>query len=317
VFAQLNHTGLKAFYEKGVKKDIGGPSKVVWTPSLTMEHIDQIIDDFASSALRVKQAGFDGIELHGAHQYLIAQFLSKRSNKRRDRYGGSLLNRQQFVVDVVERIRENVGPDFPVTIKLDSHSRSYASVPPLLISLITINEALNTAKRLEDIGIDAIEVSCGFFATRGAISYKLSLQSFYLANDDVLKAHLAGYLFTPIDWVFNHPIWFRPHHNLNNIKKFKETVDIPILAGSCFRDPSIMSDVIKHKQADMICMARPLIYNPEFPNQILGGSQKQSQCLNCNLCLVGLPSGKPMKCYYGKPPSFQEMREWNSSNQLW
>jgi 2,4-dienoyl-CoA reductase-like NADH-dependent reductase (Old Yellow Enzyme family) len=312
VFAQLNHTGLKAFYEKHVKKDIRGPSKVVWTPALTLDHIEHIIGDFGTSALRMKQAGFDGIELHGAHQYLIAQFLSKRSNKRRDRYGGSLKNRQQFVIDVVERIRNKVGNTFPVTIKLDSHSRSYASVPPLIVPLISIDEALDTARRLEDIGVDAIEVSCGFAATKGAVSYKLSLQSFFLANNDILKARVAGCLFTPVDWIFNHTLWFRPHHNLKNIQRFKETVDIPIFAGSCFRDPTTMRTVIQNKQADMICMARPLVYNPDFPKQVLSGSQQPSKCLNCNLCLVGLPSGKAMKCYYGKPPSFHEMKLWNT-----
>ena len=310
VFAQLNHAGLKAFYEKQVNKDIRGPSKVVWTPALTIEQIEHIIKDFGASALRMKQAGFDGIELHGAHQYLIAQFLSKRSNKRRGRYGGSLVHRQQFVIEVIERIREQVGKSFPVIIKLDSHSRSYASIPPLLVPLISIDEALHTAKRMEDIGVDAIEVSCGFAATKGAVSYKLSLQSLFLANDEVVKARVAGWLFTPVDWMFNHTLWFQPHHNLKNIQRFKETVDIPILAGSCFRDPVVMRTVIKNKQADMICMARPLIYNPDFPQQILQGSTAPSQCLNCNLCLVGLPSGKQMKCYHGKPPSFHEMKQW-------
>lgn len=302
IFAQLNHTGLKAFYEKEVQKDIRGPSKIMWTPALTLEQIEQIIDDFGQSALRMKQAGFDGIQLHGAHQYLIAQFLSKRSNKRKDRYGGSLKNRQRFLLNIIERIREKTGKHFAITVKLDSHSRSYASMPPLLLPLITIKESLQTAKKVEEAGADAIEVSCGFSATKGAVSYKLSLQSFYLTNNEPLKARVSGWLFTPVDWVLNQSIWFKPHHNLSNIQRFKKTVDIPILAGSCFRDPLVMRSVILTGKADMICMARPLIINPDFPKQLLQGSTTPSTCLNCNLCLVQLPSGKPLKCYHGKNP---------------
>jgi len=302
IFAQLNHTGMKAFFERGELKDIRGPSKVFHYQALTLEQIEDIIQDFACAAQRVKTAGFDGIQLHGAHQYLIAQFLSKRSNKRRDRYGGSLQNRQRFVLDIIERIREKVGPDFPVTIKLDSHSRSYASIPPLLVSLITIKESLQTAKKLEEASVDAIEVSCGFAATKGAVSYKLSVEAMFLANEEVRKAKIAGWLTTPVDWVFNQTFWFQPHHNLKNIQRFKETVNIPILAGSCFRDPLVMQHVIAQNQADMICMARPLIYNPDFPNQILSNDPTPSHCLNCNLCLLLLPSGKKVKCYHGKPP---------------
>ena len=302
IFAQLNHTGVKAFFERGELKDIRGPSKMFRYKALTNEQIEEIIKDFALAAHRVKKAGFDGIQLHGAHQYLIAQFLSKRSNKRRDRYGGSLENRQRFVIEIIERIREKVGTQFPVTIKLDSHSRSYASMPPLLVSLITIKESLHTAKRLEEVGVDAIEVSCGFAATKGAVSYKLSVESLFNANDEPGKARMAGWLMTPVDWVFNQTIWFQPHHNLKNIQRFKETVDIPILAGSCFRDPCVMQQVIKQKQADMICMARPLICDPDFPQEILNNNPKESACLNCNLCLLLLPSGKKVKCYHGKPP---------------
>jgi 2,4-dienoyl-CoA reductase-like NADH-dependent reductase (Old Yellow Enzyme family) len=133
--------------------------------------------------------------------------------------------------------------------------------------------------------------------------YKLSITSSLKANNQTKLAILAGFLLTPPDLILNQTIWFQPHHNIKYIKLFKQNLNIPVLAGSCFRNPKYMKKVIKNHEADMICMARPLIHNPYFPNEILGGSNDPSKCINCNLCLFLLPSGKPLKCYYGKAPS--------------
>jgi len=301
IFAQLNHAGLKAVPENGIDKRVLAPSKSLWASAMTLEEIHETVENFGQAAARIKKARFDGIEIHAAHSYLIGQFLSKRMNRRKDKYGGSLSNRQRFCLEVYDSIRENVGKDFPVIIKLDSYSRSYASTPPL-IKLITPKEALDTAKKLEDAGIDAIEVSCGLNATKGAMPYKLSITSSLRANGQNKTAYIAGFLLTPFDLVLNQTIWFQPHHNMKYIKLFKQKLNIPVLAGSCFRDPNYMKQVIKNQEADMICFARPLVYNPNFPNEILEGSDKQSGCINCNLCLFLLPSGKPLKCYFGKPP---------------
>ncbi len=301
IFAQLNHAGFKVISGKRKDRGIVAPSKTKKAKKLSLSEIEKIIDDFGKSALRVKKGGFDGIQLHGAHAYLISQFLSKRLNRRNDKYGGSLKNRQRFLLEVYNCIRERVGDSFPITIKLDSYLYSYASIPPF-IPLININESLDTAKQLEEVGIDAIEVSCGFNANRGALPIKDSVKAVYIYEEKPFQAAVLSHLLTPIDLIINHNNWFKAHHNINHIALFKKQLNVPILAGSCFRSPGYMRYVIESNKADMICMARPLIHDPYFPNKILSGSNEQSGCINCNLCLTLLPLGNPLRCYQGIPP---------------
>jgi len=283
IFAQLNYARPNVFL-----------SKKSLVNSLSHNEIASIVEDFGRSAVLVKKAGFDGVQIHGAHGYVISQFLSK-INRRGDEYGGSLKNRQRFCLEVYNRIRKKVGADFPVTIKLDSYSRSFKTMPPLKIT-IKLKEALDTAKKLEGAGIDAIEVSC-FQAARGAIPYKKSITYSLKKSGKVKKAAAVGILFTPIDLILNRNFWFKPNHNIEHIKLFKKSLKTLILAGSCFRDPNYMRQIIQKREADMICLARPLICEPNFPNKILRGDTNKSKCINCNLCgIFVIPSGEPLKC---------------------
>ena len=301
IFAQINHAGSNAYFENRLNKRIKAPSMTGKTGSLTINDIERIIEDFGISAKRIKKAGFDGIELHGAHSYLIAQFLSKKSNKRKDRYGGKIENRQRFCLEVFQRIRENVGSSYPVIIKLDAYSDAYLTYPHPM-KLITLKDSLNTAKKLEEKGIDALEISCGFKAARGAMPFRELIAGELLQKGYSQKAKLVYHALTPMDVVLNRNLWFKPHHNLKNIIQFKKQLSIPILAGSCFRNPIVMKKVIENNEADMISLGRPLINDPNFAQKILNGSDKQSTCINCNLCLTLLPLGKPVKCYNGKAP---------------
>jgi len=287
IFAQLNYASFKLHSRN-------------WLPNLlNQDEIEEIIEDFGKSAERIKKAGFDGIQIHAAHNYIIAQFLSKGINRRRDRYGGSLENRQQFCVEVYESIREKVGKSFPIIIKLDSYSRSLATFPPLL-KTIKIEESLDTAKKLEKKGIDAVEISC-FNAARGAVPYRERIVAHLKNKGKKDKANIVNFFLRPIDLVFKNKLWFKAHHNIEHIKRFKKILSIPVIAGSCFRDPNYMRQVIKNNEADMISLARPLICEPNFPNRILNGDNSPSKCLNCNICsLVLLPMGQPLKCCHGR-----------------
>ncbi|MFH1100766.1 MAG: NADH:flavin oxidoreductase [Methanobacteriota archaeon] len=301
IFAQLNHVGFKALPEKNIGKKIVAPSKTRRATALTSTEITDIIHAFGESAARVKRAGFDGIQIHGAHSYLIAQFLSRWVNRRRDEYGGSLRNRQRFCLEVYERIRDEVGSQYPVCIKLDSYSYTYASTPPM-VPLIRLKDSLDTGKRLEQEGIDGIEVSCGFNATRGAMPYKAALTALFASQGKQLQAAATNVLLSPVDVFLNRRFWFSPHHNLNHIRAFKQALNVPIMGGSCFRNPDVMRRVLDQGDMDMVCMSRPLIINPEFPKQIFSGLDEPSKCINCNLCLLLLPLRQPLQCYNGKPP---------------
>jgi len=156
---QIAHCGR----QKTITGPIVAPSSVPWSPSstgekltpteLTTEEIGEIIEAFGEAARRGKQAGFDAVEIHGGHGYLITNFLSPRTNRRRDCYGGSFENRASFLLEVVERVKERTAADFPIICKI--------SVDEYEKDGITINESTRLAKELEDAGVDAIVASAG------------------------------------------------------------------------------------------------------------------------------------------------------------
>lgn len=158
VAAQINHAGMKANGETGI--DPVAPSALENEPylsrparALTVEEIEMLIDAFAQAARRVKQAGFDAVQLHGAHGYLVSQFHSPLTNRRADEWGGVLENRMRFLRRMAAAVREAVGPEFPVLIKLgmeDAHEGGLA-----------LAESVQIAAELAGMGIDAVELSGG------------------------------------------------------------------------------------------------------------------------------------------------------------
>lgn len=124
---------------------------------LTTEEVKCFVSDFGDAALRAKKSGFDAVEIHGAHGYLINQFMSPYSNKRTDEYGGSFLNRARFALEVINNVREKVGPDFPVLYKIGAEE--------LVQGGLTIEDAIEVAKIIEKAGIDALTVSMGVYET--------------------------------------------------------------------------------------------------------------------------------------------------------
>ena len=156
-FAQLNHAGLN-----GLSDTVYGPSNVVHpngknkdktTVALSREEIAQIVDDYAKAALRIKKAGFDGVEIHCAHGYFLNQFYSPLTNKREDEYGGSLENRIRIVLETIRAVREKVGPDFTVALRLGACEYCEGG--------ITINDSVCAAKEFEKAGIDILDISGG------------------------------------------------------------------------------------------------------------------------------------------------------------
>lgn len=129
---------------------------------LSKSEIKEIVDAFANSALKGKKAGFDAVEIHGAHGYLINQFMSPFSNKRTDEYGGTVMNRMRFALEIIEAVREKVGPDFPLLFRV--------SAEELVEGGLTIEDTKVICKIVEDAGIDAIDISVGVYASRYMIA---------------------------------------------------------------------------------------------------------------------------------------------------
>lgn len=186
IFAQIYHAGRVAnpavTGEQPVAPSaIRDETKTVIPRELMIAEIEMLVEQFAQAALRVKKSGFDGVELHGASGYLLGQFLSPYSNKRSDIYGGSLVGRAKFAIDIVKRIRELVGETFPISYRISSEEYVEGG--------LTIQETKTVAQLLEMAGVDIIHCSQGIFATRPVITppYAIPPASF-VQNAAAIKA---------------------------------------------------------------------------------------------------------------------------------
>ena len=267
VVAQLVHTGSKAnpqlFWDDW---EIWGPSAVPdpltgKTPKeMTRQEITQLIEAYAGAASRAQRAGFDGIQLHGAHGYGINGFLSAAMNQRSDAYGGDIGKRYRFLGEVMEAVRGVVGKDYPLLIKLSGHDYFERG--------LVAEESLFVARKLADDGIDAIEVSAGSRASYdGLIPSRPNVRK---EEDEAYLAHLAG--------------------------RFKETVDVPIITVGGIRSPAVISRILSDGQADYVALCRPLIREPGLINRWKSGDLEKSKCISCNGCFETATEGTGVSC---------------------
>ncbi|MDH3802174.1 MAG: NADH:flavin oxidoreductase [Deltaproteobacteria bacterium] len=222
---------------------------------LTKDEISEIIAAFAEGARRAKAWGFDGVQLHGAHGYLVNQFLSPLTNRRTDDYGGSIENRCRFLLEVYRKVRETVGADYPLFIKLNAADN--------LDGGLEVDDAVYAAKKLAEAGIDAIEVSAGTPASGDENP----------AREKILKPEKEAY-------------------NLPLARRIKEVVNCPVMVVGGFRSYEIAEKTVKEDGMDYIAMARPLIREPALADRWLQGDRSLAKCISCNSCFVpGLEEG--------------------------
>ena len=218
--------------------------------------IIELITDFAEGARRVREAGFDAVQIHAAHGYLVSQFLSPATNTRRDQWGGSARKRRRFFFEVLEAVRGAVGPDYPVMIKLNLDD----CVP----GGVELEEAIGTAKGAASAGVCAIEVSGGMVdSDRGA------------ARKDIEPGKQEAY--------------FR-----DLARAMKKRVDCPLLLVGGLKSLEVITDVLASGDADMVALGRPLIREPRLPLDWLDGRQRAADCRSCNRC--ALYKDRPLRC---------------------
>ncbi|MBO6066286.1 MAG: NADH:flavin oxidoreductase, partial [Lachnospiraceae bacterium] len=199
------------------------------THRLTIPEIKLLQKQFVDAAVRVKKAGCDGVELHASHGYLIQQFLSPVSNRRHDRYGGSLENRMRFMLEIIQGIREKCGPDFPLLVRL-TVDEFYNTIGEDGKGL-QLDEGIQIAKRLEEAGIDALDISCGGYETPN---------------------HTVEPMAVPEAW----RAFF--------VKAVKDAVNIPVIAVGVIRNPETAEKLLEDGVQDFIGLARPLLADPEW-----------------------------------------------------
>lgn len=255
VAVQIAHAGRQA--AKMSVSDPVAPSVVTDTRTsitpreMTEAEIEECIDSFADAAERAKEARFDGVQIHGAHGYLISSFNSPYTNRRDDKWGGSLENRMRFLMETYRSIRAKVGDDFPVFVKLNAED--------FLDGGIEIDESVQIARTLAEEGIDAIEISGSMYE---------SYPGKGTARTRIRKPEQEAY--------------FLPY--AEEVKK--AAGDVPVILVGGMRSVPIMEKIVKEGMADFISMSRPLIREPDLPARIRDGKES-ADCISCNGCMSG------------------------------
>lgn len=211
--------------------------------ALTEDEILNLIGRFGQAALHCKNGGFTGVQIHAAHGYLISQFLSPRSNQRSDRWGGSLENRARFLMFTINTVRTLVGPEFPISVKLNSADFQRGG--------LAFEDSLQVARWLQDAGVDLIEISGGTYEQPKL----LGIEGVEAEEaQDVAQTTLA-----------------REAYFVDFAKAMKNELSIPLMVTGGFRSASAMEQALRSGAADVIGLARPLCVLPEAPRRLLGG----------------------------------------------
>jgi 2,4-dienoyl-CoA reductase-like NADH-dependent reductase (Old Yellow Enzyme family) len=255
IVAQINHGGVTH------QLDRAGPSEYSeedWKArELTEDEIETIIEGYGDAAERVMQADFDGVQIHGAHGYLISQFLSKYVNKREDRWGGNLENRTRFLLEIFDKVRKRVG-NVPVSIKMNCDDFSQDG--------FTVMDAGIVAKTLVGKGIDLIEISGGGRGRNPALRARAKHK-----DPTMNELDFAG------------------HAEL--IRSITKPTPMALVYG--FTKFETMQTVIDNGIADMVSLSRPFIREPNLVKNLQAG-QKKVTCIRCDACHGSDVFGKKM-----------------------
>ena len=229
---------------------------------MTVEEIEDIEDKYAGAAYRAKEAGFNAVILHCSHGYLIEQFLSPFSNKRQDDYGGDLYKRFRFLKEIIARIKQKVGDDFPLLCRISGME--------LWDGGIVLDDAKENARMLQDCGVHGISMS--------------------------ISSKILGPAYNSFVPVSASPMRGEREAVVQSAEAIKGVVSIPVMAANRLNDPELAEEVLELKKADLIGIARGLVADPEWPNKVQSGREKEVRpCICCNHCFMG-STGKPLTC---------------------
>jgi 2,4-dienoyl-CoA reductase-like NADH-dependent reductase (Old Yellow Enzyme family) len=248
IWPQLNHPGRQAL--KSVSKKIVGPSvtKLSLVPGmfgeakeLTELEINNIIEDFVLSAKLSKEYGSSGVQIHAAHGYLISQFLSPLTNKRQDKWGGSIENRARFLTDIIKKIRVEVGDDFPIGVKINSADFQRGG--------FSEEDCLEVLKYLDSSTVDLIELSGGTYEAPAMVSGS--------TKESTKK---------------------REAYFMEFAEKAREFVSVPLMLTGGFRSMTGMNEALNSQKVDIIGIARPMVWDTHFPKKLLNGELTSIDC---------------------------------------
>lgn len=238
--------------------------------ALTIDEIEEIVDSFASAIQRAREVGFDGVQLHAAHGWLLSSFLSPHTNKREDRYGGPLENRCRIIEEIYTGGRKRTGEDFPIMIKLNTTD--------FLPAGIKTPDSVKLAKNFSKLGFDAIEASGGMWESLTLGEEKLGWKP-YLNPEARLEIDSKA----------------KEAYFLEGAREIKKQIEAPVIVVGGIRSFSKIEEILERGEADLVSMARPLIRQPDLPNIWLSGGADRATCISCNACF---PAGnQPTACH--------------------
>jgi 2,4-dienoyl-CoA reductase-like NADH-dependent reductase (Old Yellow Enzyme family) len=263
IIAQLAHAGFMADRKLTGQTPLGvsqvegfgnSPRQV-----MTVEDIHGIVAAFGQAARRAKEAGFDGVQIHAAHGYLMSQFLSPAFNKRTDQYGGPVENRARAILEVLKSVRAEVGERSPVLVKMNSED--------CLEGGLTLPDSLKVGSLLEKAGLDAIELSGGTL-----VSGKLSPSRAGIKTED-------------------KEAYFR-----DAARQFKREVRIPLILVGGVRSPQLAEKLLVEGYADYLSMSRPFIREPDLVKRWQSGDRTRAKCISDNQCFGPGRAGEGIYC---------------------
>jgi 2,4-dienoyl-CoA reductase-like NADH-dependent reductase (Old Yellow Enzyme family)/thioredoxin reductase len=292
VFQQLNHNGRLLTSSKDLKTAVTGgavgPSPVPHLVTgevpkvLTGEEIRNLVEKFGQAARRAKEAGFDGVELHGTHGYLINQFFSLYSNRRTDKYGGSLENRLRFPLEVYRRTRELTGDDFLISFRFNAREFALIETP--------IEDVIALCQRLEEEGVDLLDMSVGNSETPAML----------------LK-------FVPMGSV-------PPGCYADLAAVIKKKIKVPLIVVGRIDTPEVAEEILRQGKADLVATGRELIADPYWPEKAFRGEKGRiRRCIACNQgCIEQLVQERKVTCLYNPEVGREgEFRSAQKRKRIW
>ncbi|MGD8962385.1 MAG: NADH:flavin oxidoreductase [Desulfobacterales bacterium] len=263
IIMQLAHGGLTADPQLTRTAPLGPSTGEGLVKSLgremTIDDIHQVVASFGQAAQRAKEAGFDGVQIHAAHGYLLSQFLSPAFNQRSDDYGGAVENRSRIIREVLESIRRNVGRDYPVLIKINSEDFLKQGLP--------LTDFLQVAARLNETGIDAIEVSGGTFLSGPMVPFRREIK---FERDQAYFRKAA--------------------------RALKKMCKLAVILVGGIRSYLLAERLVAEGVTDYIAMCRPFVREPMLIKRWQSGDLRKATCISCNGCFGPARAGRGILC---------------------
>lgn len=271
---QLNHAGPRCSPDEKLLQGFS-PSGVAFRSDvdpvvMNREDISRLVDDFTNAAIRASQAGFDGVEVHGAHLYLLSEFMSPATNKRRDAYGGDIDGRARLSVEIVKSIRKALGDAYPVFFRINVEERIKGG--------LVFKESVAAARMLKEAGVDVFDIS---LITYGGFK-EADGKTVLVGSSALSKDKPSG-------------------ANVSLTAEFKEQIHCPVIAVGKFGAGPEAEDAVKNRNIDLVALGRQMICDPGSAGKMLDGNHEEIiPCDECLACFASIGKGKPMSCKVNK-----------------